>query len=100
MFCRKVIRLLKFFFLLACFSCSLIINVYAKTLATPSNGYSGFRKLDDGSMPSVLPREPGQRDFDNPSNGDSFRSSGVYEKYFDLQKHAFFVMEFVDEYNR
>lgn len=100
MFCRKVIRLLNFFFLLACFSCSLIINVYAKTLATPSNGYSGFRKLDDGSMPSVLPREPGQRDFDNPSNGDSFRSSGVYEKYFDLQKHAFFVMEFVDEYNR
>lgn len=78
----------------------LTLNIYANSLATPSNGYSGFRKLDDGSMPSVLPRVPGQRDFDNPSDGDSFRSSGVYEKYFDLQKHAFFVMEFFDSNGR
>ena len=89
----KIFQLTLFSFFI---SFVLTLNIYAKSLATPSNGYSGFRKLDDGSMPSVLPRESGQRDFDNPNDGDSFRSSGVYEKYFDLQKHAFFVMEFLD----
>ena len=37
MFCRKVMRLLKFFFLSACFSCSLITNVYATSVSTPSD---------------------------------------------------------------
>lgn len=93
----KIFQLTLFSFFI---SFVLTLNIYAKNLATPSNGYSGFRKLDDGSMPSVLPRESGQRDFDNPGDGDSFRSSGVYEKYFDLQKHAFFVMEFFDSNGR
>ena len=44
MFCRKVIRLLNFFFLLACFSCSLIINVYATPVSTPSD------YVDDGFL--------------------------------------------------
>ena len=59
MFCRKVIRLLNFFFLLACFSCSLITNVYAKSLSTPSDYVDDDFLGDDVSLfsnPLELPK--------------------------------------------
>ena len=59
MFCRKVIRLLNFFFLLACFSCSLIINVYATPVSTPSDYVDDDVLGDDVSLfsnPLELPK--------------------------------------------
>ena len=92
MFCRKVMRLLKFFFLSACFSCSLITNVYATSVSTPSDYvYDDF--LDDDvslfSNPLELPKvsdedlkeELGFKDPKPVSGHVSLFSADIRDKY-------------------